>query len=90
MRQPTNLRGATLPGFSQPSIKEGPHHTPFQLPRLQLQPGFFSFFLLLWRDRVSRFKQQSTAASKNKLCPLYKYLNHYSTIDSLNNAEYNV
>lgn len=46
MRQPTNLRGATLPGLSQPSEKEGPRHRSFWLPRLQRQAG--SLLLWLW------------------------------------------
>lgn len=46
MRQPTNLRGATLPGLSQPSEKEGPHHRSLCLPKLQRQADSPSFTLL--------------------------------------------
>lgn len=60
MRQPTNLRGATLPGLSQPSKKEGPHHRSFWLPRLQRQADSLS---LSGRGgaRHLRLRQQSTA-----------------------------
>lgn len=62
MRQPTNLRGATLPGLSQPSEKEGPHHRSLRLPRLQRQAGSFSLrswgarHLRLWK--ATRKKKQ--------------------------------
>lgn len=62
MRQPTNLRGATLPGLSQPSEKEGPHHRSFWLPRLQRQADSLSFCLVVEGPGIWGFeRQQSTA-----------------------------
>lgn len=60
MRQPANLRGATLPGLSQPSEKEGPHHRSFWLPRLQRQADSLA---LSGRGGAGplRLKQQSAA-----------------------------
>lgn len=53
MRQPANLRGATLPGLSQPSEKEGPHHRSFWLLRLQRSLSFRLVveggYLRLWK-----------------------------------------
>lgn len=53
MRQPANLRGATLPGLSQPSEKEGPHHRSYWLLRLQRSLSFRLVveggYLRLWK-----------------------------------------
>jgi len=69
MRQPTNLRGATLPGLSQSSEKEGPHHRSFWLPRLQRQADSLSFCLAvegpkhlrLWKATKRCFPLRMTA-----------------------------
>lgn len=72
MRQPTNLRGATLPGFFPAQRKGGA--TPHTLPTAKApSPAWLSLFHRLRRDRVSYFratKHGSMAASENKLSAL--------------------
>lgn len=66
MRQPTNLRGATLPGLSQPSEKEGPHHRSLSAcQKLQwradspLQSHPFTLLFLLPGSGEAKFKLRS-------------------------------
>lgn len=67
MRQPTNLRGATLPGLSQPSEKEGPHHRSLSAcQKLQwradspLQSHPFSLLFFLPGSGEAKFKLRSS------------------------------